>query len=111
MGRKKEKMQEVLFFIFRERTSSFSLGSWKIRPSDSFVTRTRVVLLGEDNAWTTVLGSFFKLLEVGVSSYLFYTLFKCFVMFVLIEAVSGRLIGSKSWNRSVGIFETHLCSP
>ena len=68
------------------------------------MTRRRVVLLGEDNAWTTVLGSFFKLLEVGVSSYLFYTLFKCFVMFVLIEAVSGRLIGSNSWNRSIGNF-------
>ena len=54
--------------------------------------------------WTTVLGSFFKLLEVEVSSYLFYTLFKCFVMFVLIEAVSGRLIGSNSLNRSVGNF-------
>ena len=39
--------------------------------------------------------------KVGVSSYLFYTLVKCFVMFVLIEAVSGRLIGSNSWNRSV----------
>ena len=51
--------------------------------------------------WTTVLGSFFKILEVGVSSYLFYTLFKCFVMFELIEAVKGRLIGYKSWNRNV----------
>ena len=51
--------------------------------------------------WTTVLESFFKLLEVGVSSYLFDTLFKCFVMFELIEAVRGRLIGSKSWNRNV----------
>ena len=45
-----------------------------------------------------------NLIKVGVSSYLFYTLFKCFVMFVLIEAVRGRLIGSKSWNRSVEIF-------
>ena len=26
------------------------------------------------------------------------------MMFELIEAVRGRLIGSKSWNRSVGIF-------
>ena len=72
--------QEVLFFIFRERESSFSLGLRKIRPSDSFVTRRRVVLLGEDNASTTGLGSFFKLLSVGVSSYLFYPLYKCFVM-------------------------------
>ena len=34
----------------RERVSSFSLGSWEIQPSDSFTTRRRVVLLGEDNA-------------------------------------------------------------
>ena len=40
-------------------------------------------------------------IKVGVSSYLFYSLFKCFVMFMLIEAVSGCLIGSNSWNRSV----------
>ena len=31
-------------------------------------------------------------------------------MFVLIEAVRGRLIGSKSWNRSVEIFEIFFCS-
>ena len=82
-GDGKQNIQWPFSFGFRERTSSFSLGSWEIRPSDSFATRRRVVLLGEDNAWTTVLGSFFKLLEVGVLSYLFYTLFKCFVMFVL----------------------------
>ena len=38
-------------------------------------------------------------------------LIKCFVMFELIEAVRGRLIGSKSWNRSVEIFGTLLVSP
>ena len=43
-------------------------------------------------------------IKVGVSSYLFYTLFKCFVMFELIEAVRGSLVGSKSLNRSVEIF-------
>ena len=32
-------------------------------------------------------------------------------MFELIDAVSGRLIGPKSWNRNVGIYETHLDSP
>ena len=48
--------------------------------------------------WTPVLRSFDKLREVGVLSYLFYTLFKCFAIFELIEAVMGRLIGSKSWN-------------
>ena len=31
----------------------------------------------------------------------FYILFKCFVMFELVEAVRGRLIGPKSWNRVV----------
>ena len=35
--------------------------------------------------WVSVLGSFEKLHEVGVLSYLFYPLFKCFVMLVLRE--------------------------
>ena len=39
---------------------------------------------GEDYAWAPVLGSFDKLREVGVLSYLFYPLFKCFVMLELI---------------------------
>ena len=34
----------------------------------------------------------------------FYTLFKCFVMFELVEAVRGSLIGPKSWNRVVANF-------
>ena len=61
--------------------------------------------------WTPVLRSFNKLREVGVLSYLFYTLFKCFVMFELIEALRGPLIGSKSWNRSVKIFGIFLVNP
>ena len=61
--------------------------------------------------WASVSGVFNKLHEVGVLYYLFYTLFKCFVMFELIEAVRGRLIGSKSWNRSVEIFGIFLVSP
>ena len=49
--RKRKKLDaEGFVFIFRERTSSFSLGSWKIRPSDSFETRREVVLHREDNA-------------------------------------------------------------
>ena len=55
--------------------------------------------------WAPVSWSFDKLHEVGALSYLFYSLFKCFVMFGLIEAMSGRLIGSKSWNRNVKIFK------
>ena len=49
--------------IFRERSSTFSLESPAIRPSDSFATRMRVVLHEEDNAWTLVLGSFDKIRE------------------------------------------------
>ena len=59
--------------------SNFALRSPVIRPSDSFEQRTKDVLRGEDNAWTPVLRSFKKLREVGVSSYLFYSWFKCFV--------------------------------
>ena len=58
------------FYISRERERHFSLGFWTIRPSDSFRARRKFVLRGEANAWTPVLGSFDKLHEVGVSSYL-----------------------------------------
>ena len=48
-------------------------------------------------AWVPDLGSFLKLLEVGVSPYLGFTLylsvFQCFGWF---EAVRGRLIGPKT---------------
>ena len=37
------------------------------------------VLCREGNVWTPVLRSFDKLREVGVLSYLFYPLVKCFV--------------------------------
>ena len=38
----------------------------------------------------------------------FYTLFKCFSMFRLVEALNGRLIGPKTWDRSVRIFGSRL---
>ena len=65
--------------IFRERRCNFSLRSRAIGPSDFDGARRKVVLRGEDNAWNLVLGVIDKLLEVGVSSYLFYSWFKCFV--------------------------------
>ena len=86
----------------------FSLRSLAIGSSDFDGARRKAVLRGEDNAWTPVLRSFDKIREVGVLSYLFYTLFKCFVMFELIEAVRGRLIGPKSWDRNVRIFGTQF---
>ena len=73
------KEQIKKWWIFRERRCNFSLRSWAIGPSDFDGARKKAVLRGEDNAWTSVLGVFDKLREVGVPSYLFYSWFKCFV--------------------------------
>ena len=55
--------------------------------------------------WTPDLRSFDKLLEVGVSPYLGFILsLSTFSMFELNEAVRGRLIGPKTWDRIVGNF-------
>ena len=59
--------------------SDFSLRSRAIGPSEFFGARRKVVLHRESFAWVPVLRSFDKLREVGVLSYLSYTLFKCFV--------------------------------
>ena len=63
---------------------NFSLRSRAIGSSDFFGPRRKVALRGEDYVWAPVWGSFDKLREVGVLSYLFYPLFKCFVMLVLV---------------------------
>ena len=84
------------------RRSSFSLRSRAIGPSDFDGARREVVLRGEDNAWTPILGVFDKLREVGVSPYLCFipslSVFRCFGWF---EAARGRLIGPKTWDRIV----------
>ena len=91
--------------FFREIVSFFSLEIRVIRPSAVFETRGKAALRGEGFAWVPDLGSFLKLREVGVSPYLGFTLLlSVFTMFELIEAVSGRLIGPKSWDRIVGYF-------
>ena len=64
-------MQKVRFHIFRERESHFSLELWPIGPSDFFGPRRKAVLRSEGYVWVPVLGSFDKLREVGVLSYLF----------------------------------------
>ena len=57
-------------------------------------------LRGTGYAWTPVLVSFFKLLEVGFSPYLgFIPIFSTFQMFELIEAIRRCLIGPKHWDR------------
>ena len=46
--------------------------------------------------------SFFKLLEVGFSPYLSFTpILSVLLMFRFNEAVKGRLIGPKTWDRIV----------
>ena len=58
------------------------------------------------------IGSFFKLLEVGFSPYLsFYSHLNVLLMFRLNEAVRGRLIGPKTWDRIDRIFESKMSSP
>ena len=55
--------------------------------------------------WVPDLGSFFKILEVGVSLYLgFIPILSVLRMFELNEAVRGHLIGPKTWDRIDIIF-------
>ena len=88
----------------RER-GNLSLDLHTIRPLADFGARRENDLRGTGYAWTPVLVSFFKLLEVGFSPYLSFIpilrVFRCFGWF---EAVRGRLIGPKTWDRIVGIF-------
>ena len=55
--------------------------------------------------WVPVLGVFEKLREVGVSSYFSFTLcLSVFMMLELFEALNGRLIGPKTWDRIIENF-------
>ena len=74
------------------RERDFSLGLRAIRLSEFVETRSKTALRDKAYPWAPILGSFDKLREVGDLSYL---------MFELIEAVSGRLIGPKTWDRIV----------
>ena len=76
-----------------------------IRPSTVFGARRKAVLRGEGFAWVLDLGSFLKLLEVEVSPYLsFIPILSTLQIFELNEAMRGRLIGPKTWDRVVRIF-------
>ena len=67
------------------RERNFSLEIHKIQPSAVFGVRRENDLRGAGYAWTPVLVSFFKLLEVGFSPYLrFIPIFKGFSMFRLV---------------------------
>ena len=91
--------------VLRERRTSFSLEIRAIRQSAVFGTRRKAALRGGGYAWTPDLRSFDKLLEVVVSPYLGFTLylsiFQCFGWY---EALNGRLIGPKTWDRIDTIF-------
>ena len=97
---KKKGDAEGLVFIFSEREYDISLKLRAIRSSEFFGARRKAVLRSKGNAWAQVLKSFVKIREVGVLSYLSFTLcLSVFMMLELIEAVGGRLIGPKAWNR------------
>ena len=91
------------------RECHFFLEYRAIRPSAVFETRRKAALRGEAYAWVTDLRSLDKLCDVGDSPYLGFTLcLRAMLMFELIEAVSGRLIGPKTWDRIVRIFLSPL---
>ena len=105
-GRKPKKGPVADFSIFRERRTSFSLDLREIRWSEVFGARRKAALRDKTYAWAPDLRSFDKLREVGVSPYLGFIFYlSTLLMFELNEAVRGRLIGSKSWNRDVGLLK------
>ena len=80
--------------------SGLSLKIQAIRSSAVFGTRRETALRGEGFAWVPDLGSFIKLLEVGVSPYLGFTLYlSVFQCFDYLETLNDRLIDPKTWDR------------
>ena len=89
------------------RDRDFSLKYEAIRPLAVFGTRRKAALRGEGFAWVPDLGNFLKFQEVGVSPYLgFIPSLSTLSMFESNEAVRGRLIGPKPWDRIDKIFGT-----
>ena len=109
---KRKGGQWLRFWHFRERRTFFSLDFRAIRPSKFFGAKRKDVLCDEAYTWAPILRSFDKLREVGDLSYLGFTLYLSVLQyFGCIEAVRGRLIGPKTWDRVVGIFKTHMDCP
>ena len=103
--------QEAWISFFRERVSSISLGFLTIRPSAVFGTRRKTALRGEGFAWVLDLRSLDKLLKVGfLPTWVLVPLLNTLQMFELNEAVRGRLIDPKTWDRIVWIYETQIYS-
>ena len=80
MGKRKPKMVEEeiryreLDLKVLERERNFSLKYWAIRPSEFFGARSKAALRDKAYARALILGVFDKLREVGVLSYLSFTL-------------------------------------
>ena len=99
MGERK-KSDRRFWISFLERVSSLSLSFYAIRPLAVFGARRKAALSREGFVWVPGLGSLLKLREVGVSPYLvLFPLLNTLQMFELNEAVRGRLIGPKHWDR------------
>ena len=82
-------MQKVLFLLSREKLNDPTVGS--LRDKKENCSRQRGLRVGTD------LESFLKVQEVGVSPYLrSIPRLRAMLMFELIEAVRGRLIGPKT---------------
>ena len=112
--RKGEGKSDRRFWISfsRERVSSFTLSFCAIRPLAVVGTRGKAALRIETYAWVPVLRVFDKLREVGGFSLLGFILcLRTMLMLELLEAVTGRLIGPKTWDRIVWIYGTQIYSP
>ena len=72
---RKNRMQWLWSFEFRERMCAFSLDCRAIRLSEVFGVRRKAALCDEAYTWAPVLGVFDKLREVGNLSYLGFTLY------------------------------------
>ena len=95
-----EGVRGVADFQFLVRERDFSLDFRAIRSSKLFGAKRKVVLRGEAYEWAPVLRVFDKLREVGVSSYLVFTLcLSVFMIFESIEDFNGYLIGLKTLDR------------
>ena len=101
----KERCSSLHFWrAFRERVC-FSLRSREIGPLDFNGARRENDLRRTGYAWTPILVSFFKFLEVGfLPTWVLFLLLSVLRMFRLFEAMRGRLIGPKTWNRICKIF-------
>ena len=84
----------------RVRRSSFSLRSRAIGPLDFDGARRENVLRGAGYAWTPDLGVSSNSLRYDfLPTYVLFPFLSVFPCFGWFEAVRGRLIGPKAWDR------------